>query len=110
MFKVGDVVKLKQEVIDRDVEIDGWNSRYAHLLSGGFGEIVRVDEDMCSVHVPSHGKGVLCIESDELLSANSIDNVEFPYFKLERVGERVILEINGKLSKETIENILNLVW
>lgn len=107
MFKVGDVVKLKQEVIDRDIKEDGWNYRYTHLLSGGFGEIVSVDEDMCSVHVPS---GVLYLEPNELVSADNVENAEFPHFKLERVGERVTLEINGKLSKETIEKIFNLVW
>lgn len=51
------------------------------------------------------------------LSQNQVDlvikeseNKTIPYFKLERVGELVHLEINGKLSKETIEKILNLVW
>lgn len=114
MFKVGDVVKLKQEVIAHDSADLGWIECYKYMLKGYHGIVSTIDDGDCvSVKVGGEKCYGISMEGIELVKAIDEQVVETTCqanVKLERVGERVILEINGKLSKETIEKILNLVW
>lgn len=112
MFKVGDVVKLKHEVIDRGIKESGWASWYEDMLGGGYAEIVSFTEgtDRCYIKIGEYGIVDISTQEIELVNNRKSITDGITCLKLERVGERVILEINGKLSKETIEKILNLVW
>jgi len=109
MFKVG----------DEFVVVSGFDQGDHHFEHGSVVRLVELCQD--NLHVYKNNSGIeqyLTKEQVERtnrevtdLVNNKQSNTEgVSCFKLERVGERVILEINGKLSKETIEKILNLVW